>query len=697
MAENGLDRARARRRLGRHRLRPRRHDLGRRVPARSMAAASTRVAHLRPFRCPAASAAIREPRRSALGLLYAAVRRRDALAMTHLAPLAAFDAASARCWPRCSSAAINAPLTSSAGPAVRRGRGARRPAPAQRASRGRRRWSWSAPPADIDATQAVSDFAVRDEAASAPLVIDWEPPRPCDPRRSSQAGVAPAHRSPRGSTTRWSTMHRRRRRAGRRARRVVLTGGCFQNALSDRADRHRRLRAAASTPYWHQRVPAERRRPRARASLAARLPRDQYGERSTDVPRRSRKGPQHRPATTRCCAPARVDFGGIVKEVSLAYVPEAELGDYVLVHVGFAITMIDEAEAAQVFEYLRTRWTSSSASWRGRRGRHEVSSTNTAMPTPRRGYADAIAGIATRPWTIMEVCGGQTHAIVKFGIDELLPPEVDAGPRPRLPGLRHAARADRQGASRSPRGPDVIFCSFGDMLRVPGTRQRPADGQGRRRRRARRLLAARCARRSRAQNPERAGRLLRGRLRDDRAGQRDGGLSGASARASTNFSLLVSHVLVPPAMKAILGVAAKPRAGLSGRRACLHGHGLRRSTSRSPRSYQRADRRHRLRAARHSAGRLPVRQAAGGGPGRGRESVRARGAARRQRAGAAADARGVRGRAAQVARPRRDPAKRARPAPEPTRRSTPSSASASAGITRGRAGGVHQRPGACRA
>ena len=49
----------------------------------------------------------------------------------------------------------------------------------------------------------------------------------------------------------------------------------------------------------------------------------------------------------------RVNFGGIVKEVNLAYVPEAEPGDYVLVHVGFALSIIDESEAKKVFEYLR--------------------------------------------------------------------------------------------------------------------------------------------------------------------------------------------------------------------------------------------------------------------------------------------------------------------------------------------------------
>lgn len=49
----------------------------------------------------------------------------------------------------------------------------------------------------------------------------------------------------------------------------------------------------------------------------------------------------------------KVDFGGVLREVSLAYVPEAQVGDYVIVHVGFALSRVDEAEAKQVFEYLR--------------------------------------------------------------------------------------------------------------------------------------------------------------------------------------------------------------------------------------------------------------------------------------------------------------------------------------------------------
>jgi len=57
---------------------------------------------------------------------------------------------------------------------------------------------------------------------------------------------------------------------------------------------------------------------------------------------------------TRCRATGRVSFGGIVKEINLAYVPEAEIGSFVIVHVGFAISILDEAEANEVFAYLKS-------------------------------------------------------------------------------------------------------------------------------------------------------------------------------------------------------------------------------------------------------------------------------------------------------------------------------------------------------
>ena len=86
-----------------------------------------------------------------------------------------------------------------------------------------------------------------------------------------------------------------------------------------------------------------------------------------------------------------------------------------------------------------------------------------------RRLADAVARAVTRPWTIMEVCGGQTHTIVKYGIDRVLPPEVELVHGPGCPVcVTSLEMIDRAHAIAS--RPDVIFCSFGDMLRVPGSR-----------------------------------------------------------------------------------------------------------------------------------------------------------------------------------------------------------------------------------
>ena len=85
-----------------------------------------------------------------------------------------------------------------------------------------------------------------------------------------------------------------------------------------------------------------------------------------------------------------------------------------------------------------------------------------------RKWADALHEITTQPWTIMEVCGGQTHAIVKFGLQDLLPNKIRLIHGPGCPvcvtpieSIDHALHIAAQ--------PGTIFCSFGDMLRVPGT------------------------------------------------------------------------------------------------------------------------------------------------------------------------------------------------------------------------------------
>ena len=84
-------------------------------------------------------------------------------------------------------------------------------------------------------------------------------------------------------------------------------------------------------------------------------------------------------------------------------------------------------------------------------------------------FADAIRKIVTRPWTVMEVCGGQTHAIMKFGIDELLPPQVTLLHGPGCPVCVTPVELIDKAVELASR-PEVIFCSFGDMLRVPGTK-----------------------------------------------------------------------------------------------------------------------------------------------------------------------------------------------------------------------------------
>ena len=82
--------------------------------------------------------------------------------------------------------------------------------------------------------------------------------------------------------------------------------------------------------------------------------------------------------------------------------------------------------------------------------------------------AREIRRITTRPWNIMEVCGGQTHAIVKFGIDELLPDQITLIHGPGCPVCVTPLEMIDKALEIAAR-PGVIFTSFGDMLRVPGS------------------------------------------------------------------------------------------------------------------------------------------------------------------------------------------------------------------------------------
>ena len=157
--------------------------------------------------------------------------------------------------------------------------------------------------------------------------------------------------------------------------------------------------------------------------------------------------------------------------------------------------------------------------------------------------------IVTRPWVLMEVCGGQTHTIVKNGIDHLLPEEIELVHGPGCPVcVTSLEMIDKAHAIAQRR--DVIFCSFGDMLRVPGSnvdllvlKSRGADV---------RVVYSPIdsLKIARANPPKKVVFFAIGF--ETTAPANAMAVWQAQKQGITNFSVLVSHVLVPPAMAAIL-------------------------------------------------------------------------------------------------------------------------------------------------
>ena len=136
-----------------------------------------------------------------------------------------------------------------------------------------------------------------------------------------------------------------------------------------------------------------------------------------------------------------------------------------------------------------------------------------------QGIVAEIRRLVTRPWVLMEVCGGQTHSIVKYGIDRLLPNEIELVHGPGCPVcVTSLEMIDK--ALEIARQPEVIFCSFGDMLRVPGS---DTD-----------LL------------------ILKSIGFETPAPANAMSVWQARQQGIRNFSILVSHVLVPPSIASIL-------------------------------------------------------------------------------------------------------------------------------------------------
>ncbi len=170
-------------------------------------------------------------------------------------------------------------------------------------------------------------------------------------------------------------------------------------------------------------------------------------------------------------------------------------------------------------------------------------------PAAAETLAAAIERTVTRPWTVMEVCGGQTHTIIKYGIDKILPPEVELVHGPGCPVcVTPLEMIDRAHAIAS--RPEVIFCSFGDMLRVPGSRgdllQLKSQGSD-----VRIVYSPLDAVNLAAANPSRQVVFFAIGF-ETTAPPNAMAVWQARKRGLRNFSVLVSHVLVPPMMTALL-------------------------------------------------------------------------------------------------------------------------------------------------
>jgi hydrogenase expression/formation protein HypD len=166
-----------------------------------------------------------------------------------------------------------------------------------------------------------------------------------------------------------------------------------------------------------------------------------------------------------------------------------------------------------------------------------------------RALLDDIARIVTRPWTMMEVCGGQTHTLIRQGIDQLLPAEIELVHGPGCPVcVTPLALIDE--AIAIAKRPDAILCSFGDMLRVPGSGEdlllaRAAGAD------VRVVYSPLDALEIARRNPDKTVVFFAVGF-ETTAPANAMAVKQAESLGLFNFALLVAHVLVPPAIMAIL-------------------------------------------------------------------------------------------------------------------------------------------------
>ncbi len=170
-------------------------------------------------------------------------------------------------------------------------------------------------------------------------------------------------------------------------------------------------------------------------------------------------------------------------------------------------------------------------------------------PEKAREYSEALHRITTRPWTLMEVCGGQTHSLMRYGIQELLPEQVTLLHGPGCPVCVTPLELIDAAIDIASR-PEVIFTTFGDMLRVPGSKKDlftvKSEGGD-----VRTLYSPLEAVKVARENPDRQVVFFAVGF-ETTAPANAMAVWQAKEQKLENFSLLVSHVLVPPALEVLL-------------------------------------------------------------------------------------------------------------------------------------------------
>ena len=170
----------------------------------------------------------------------------------------------------------------------------------------------------------------------------------------------------------------------------------------------------------------------------------------------------------------------------------------------------------------------------------------------------------------MEVCGGQTHSIIRNGIDQLLPPEIELIHGPGCPVCVTPLEMIDKALAIAAK-PKVIFCSFGDMLRVPGSERDlfriKSDGGD-----VRIVYSPLDALKIARENPDREV-VFFGIGFETTAPANAMAVFQAKAQGLDNFSMLVSHVLVPPAIAAIMDSPVNRVQAFLPPRSCLQCHG----------------------------------------------------------------------------------------------------------------------------